>query len=142
MQTADFRERDDLCRGRRAIRTGLRAILGERQMRSGVMIVVEIGRQDAAQVGFIEDDDVIETLAADRTDEALDIGVLPWGARCGDNLLDPHRPDAIAEALAIRGIPVPEQVAGRGRASQICVGFRVTSKWMTLLRWWPRTIIA
>src|SRR5713101_463584 len=113
MQTADCREGDDLARGRRTYRAGLRAILVEREMRSGAVIVLEIGRQDAAQVGFIENDDVIETLAADRADDALDIGVLPWGARCGDDLVDPHGPDTIAEALAIRGIPVPQQVARR-----------------------------
>src|SRR5258708_364460 len=113
MQTADFRKGDDHARGRRTYRAGLRAILGERQMRSGAAIVLEIGRQDAAQVGFVENDDVIETLAADRADDALDIGVLPRGARSGDDLVDPHRPDTIAEALAIRGISVPQQVARR-----------------------------
>src|SRR6266446_2209370 len=99
MQAADFRDGDDRARGRRAYRAGLRAILVERQMRSASVIVLEIGRQDAAQVGFIENDDVIETLAADRADDALDIGVLPRGARCSDDLVDPHRPDTIAEAL-------------------------------------------
>src|SRR6266436_4746753 len=113
MQPADFRDGDDRTCSRRAYRAGLRAILGERQMRSGAVIVLKISRQDAAQVGFVENDDVIETLAADRADDALDIGVLPRGARCGDDLVDPHRPDTIAEALAIRGIPVPQQVARR-----------------------------
>jgi hypothetical protein len=50
-------------------------------MSSGVM-VFKILRQDAAQVMLVQvmlvkDDDVIQTFAADRTDEALDIGILP-----------------------------------------------------------------
>ena len=101
MQTADFREGDDLARGRCADRARLRAILGEGQMRSASVIVSETDREDAAQLGFIENDHVIETLAADRANDALDIGVLPWGARCGDDLLDPHRPATVAEAPAV-----------------------------------------
>jgi len=40
-------------------------------------MVLKIPRQDAAQVMLVKDDDVIQTFAADRTDEARDIGVLP-----------------------------------------------------------------
>ena len=49
-------------------------------MRSGLVMVLKIPRQDAAQVMLVEDDDVIQAFAADRADEALDIGSLP-GAR-------------------------------------------------------------
>jgi hypothetical protein len=38
------------------------------------MMILKIARQDAAQVAFVEDDDVVQTFAADRADEALDIG--------------------------------------------------------------------
>jgi len=46
-------------------------------MRSGLVMISKIGRQDAAQVMLIKDDDVIQTFAADRTDESLDIWILP-----------------------------------------------------------------
>ena len=46
-------------------------------MGSGPVIILKIARQDAAQVTIVEDDDVIQTFAADRADEALDIGILP-----------------------------------------------------------------
>jgi hypothetical protein len=46
-------------------------------MRSGVMMILKIARQDAAQVTLVEDDNVIQTFAADRTDETLDVRVLP-----------------------------------------------------------------
>jgi hypothetical protein len=52
-------------------------------------------------VTLIEDDDVIETFATDRTDDALDIGVLSRRSRRGDDLLDGHRLDTIAKGLAI-----------------------------------------
>jgi hypothetical protein len=38
---------------------------------------LKILRQDAAQVMLVQDDDVIQTFAADRADEELDIGVPP-----------------------------------------------------------------
>jgi hypothetical protein len=46
-------------------------------MRSGRVMVLKILRQDAAQMMLVKDDDVIQTFAADRADEALDIGILP-----------------------------------------------------------------
>ena len=51
---------------------------------------------------------------ADRTDDALDIGVLPRRPRCGDDLLDRHRLDTIAEGLPIRRVAVSQQKARRG----------------------------
>ena len=46
-------------------------------MRPRPMIVLNIGRQDAAQVTLIENDDVIETFAPDRANDPLDISILP-----------------------------------------------------------------
>ena len=55
----------------------LRTILVEREMGSGPVMILKIARQDAAQVMLVEDDDVIQTFAADRANEALDIRILP-----------------------------------------------------------------
>jgi hypothetical protein len=41
------------------------------------MMILKIARQYAAQVTLVEDDYVIQTFAADRTDQALDTWVLP-----------------------------------------------------------------
>ena len=77
MQTAHLRERDDLaCRGR-LYAARLRAILVEREMCSGPVMILNIPRQDATQVTLVKDDNVIQTFAADRADEALDIWILP-----------------------------------------------------------------
>jgi len=46
-------------------------------MHSGPVMILKIARQDVPQVALIEDDDVIQTFAADRADEALDKGILP-----------------------------------------------------------------
>ena len=65
MQTTDLRERDYLARSGWVYRSALRTILGEREMRSRLVVIVKVRRQHAAQVTLIEDDEVIETFAAD-----------------------------------------------------------------------------
>lgn len=83
-------------------------------MRAGSVVVIDVRRQDAAQVALVEDDEVIQTLATYRTDDPLDVRVLPrWSWRDYD-LYDPHRPSALAEARALRRVTVSYQVAGSG----------------------------
>ena len=45
-----------------------------------------MGRADA----YVEHEDVVEALAADRADDALHEGILPGGAWGGEDLADPH----------------------------------------------------
>ncbi len=77
MQTADLREGNNIACGVKLHATRPWAVLVEREMRSGVMMILKIARQHAAQVTLVEDDNVIETFTADRTDETLDVGILP-----------------------------------------------------------------
>ncbi len=77
MKAADLRESDNLSRIRWTGRTRFWAVLGERQVGPGSMIIVEVGRQDPTQVTRVHDNDMIEALPPDRSNDALDIGVLP-----------------------------------------------------------------
>jgi hypothetical protein len=77
MQTSDLREGNDLASSWRVYWARLGAILIEREMCSALVMKLKITRQDVAQVTLVKDDDVIETLTADRADEALDIWILP-----------------------------------------------------------------
>jgi len=54
-----------------------RRIFVQGQMRSEFVVVAGVGRKDAAQMGFAEDDDVIEAFAADRAVQPLCMPVLP-----------------------------------------------------------------
>ena len=60
-------------------------------MRSRVMMILKIARQHAAQVTPAQDDDVIQAFTADRTDEALGVGVLPGRSRGSGGLRRWHR---------------------------------------------------
>ena len=76
VQTADLREGDNgTCRWR-LYGPGLRTILAEREMCPALVVILKICQQHTAQMTLIEDDDVIETFAADRADDALDISVV------------------------------------------------------------------
>ena len=42
-----------------------------------VLIIIDEARENAVQMGFIENDDVIQALTTDRTDQPLDKWILP-----------------------------------------------------------------
>jgi hypothetical protein len=67
MQTAHLRESNNIAGGGRLDGARPWAVLVEREMRSGVMMILQIARQDAAQVTLVKDDNVIQAFAADRT---------------------------------------------------------------------------
>ena len=76
MQATDFRNGYDSSDPARLERAGVGAIFVERKMRATAVIVIEVRGHEAAQMTLIKDHDVIQTLAANRTDYALDRSVL------------------------------------------------------------------
>jgi hypothetical protein len=77
MQATHFGQLYDLAHGRRLDGPWLRRVLAQRQMSSGLVIVGKVGGQDATEMAFIENDDVVETVSPYRPDKALNIGILP-----------------------------------------------------------------
>src|SRR5215467_16220561 len=66
------------------------------------------------QTSLVEHDQVIQALAADRSDDPLDVSTLPWGTRRRQHLLDAHRLDLLHELLAKDPIAIAQQVPWRG----------------------------
>ena len=62
-------------------------------------------------MALVEDDDVIQTFSADRTDETLSVRVLPGRSRRSDDLRDPHRSNAMTKCRTIGFVSVPQQIA-------------------------------
>ena len=77
MESAHFRQLYDLTHRRRHYLSWQGRVFAQGEVSSGVLVVAEIGTQYAAQMCLIKDDDVIETLTPDGSDEALDVGILP-----------------------------------------------------------------
>ena len=114
VEATDLRDGDHFAAPRRLDRARVGAILVERKMRPSAVVVIEIRLQDATQMAPVEDDGVVETLAADRTDHPFDVRVLPRRPWCSDDLCEPHRVDAFMKASAIRCVTVSQQIAGCG----------------------------
>ena len=73
VQTADFGlDHDAASRLDGAFR---RSILAERQVRPRTLVVRHIGPKDPTKMPLIEDE-VVQTLAPDRADDAFDVGIL------------------------------------------------------------------
>jgi len=70
------------------------------------MVVIKVIAKNSFQVSLIQDDDVIQTFSADRSDNAFDIGVLPWRARCRNNFLDSQCSNPPFHLLAINRIAI------------------------------------
>jgi hypothetical protein len=62
---------------------------------------------------FVEDDDVVQALAADRADDAFDVGVLPWGTECDRYFVDAKLCHALAEHVAVDAVVVADEKPGR-----------------------------
>jgi hypothetical protein len=75
MQSANLRNLHDPTHGWRLNRSTDWCVLAQRQMRPGLFIVCEIGFQDSTQTGLIQNDDVIQALSSNRSDQSLEIGV-------------------------------------------------------------------
>src|SRR5881397_1065900 len=114
MHATDFGNLHDPARRGQLDGPAVGRILVEREMRASEVIVGEVAGQDAAQVAFAENQNVIQTLAADRADEQLGEGVLPRAVRSREDFLDPHALHSEAKLLAVDLVTVAQEIGGRG----------------------------
>jgi hypothetical protein len=78
------------------------------------VVVGEVRTKHATQVAFVEHDDVVETVAPDRADQAFGERILPGSARCDDDLANAHALDPVLEISTVDGIAITEEVSGAG----------------------------
>ena len=105
VQTADFRSQHDA-----AVRLDgafHRSILAERKVGARPLVVRDVGPKDSMKMALIEDDDVVQTLAADRADDAFNVGILPGRARCG------------ADGRETEGLDRPTERRAEGRVAVV-----------------------
>ena len=82
-------------------------------MRSDLVVIGSVILQNATQLRFVEHGQVIEAFAPNRSDEALDLAVLPGRARRGRMIADPHCPNAMGVRWAEGPVTVAKQVTWR-----------------------------
>src|SRR2546430_8516951 len=113
MQATDFGNLHDPARLGELDGPDVRRMLVEREVRASPMIAGEVAGQDAAQVAFAENQNVIQTLAPDRADEPLREGILPRAVRRREDFLDPHALHSVAKLLAVDLVTVAQEIGGR-----------------------------
>src|SRR6266498_2416530 len=114
MQATNFGKLHDRAGCRRLDRPDVWRVLVEREMSASPVIVLEVAEQDAAQMPFAENENVIQTLAPDRSDEALGEGILPGAVRRREDFVDPHALHSVPKLLAVDLVTVPQEIGGRG----------------------------
>ena len=83
-------------------------------MRPSCVVVGEVATQQASEMPFAEDDNVIEAFASNRPDDALGEGILPGCSWGDEDLVHPHAFHASGENVAVDGVAITEQVLGCG----------------------------
>jgi hypothetical protein len=65
------------------------------------------------QVALAQDDDVVETVAPDRTHQALGEGILPRAPGSREDFSDLHALHALAERVSVNRVAIAKEI-GRG----------------------------
>lgn len=82
-------------------------------MTSGIVIIIEKLNDELLQVAFVQDDDVIEQLAAEGADKAFDESVFPRRPGSRGDFLDAKCFEAARDFRAIDAVVVADEITGR-----------------------------
>jgi hypothetical protein len=113
MKAADLRDRNDAPARWRLHLALMGAVVVEGLMRARGVVVREVTAQQAAEVSFVEHDDVIEAFPPNRPDDALGERILPGRSRRDEDLANPQAFRPPYEHVAVDGVAIAEQVLGR-----------------------------
>ena len=77
MEPADLRDGDDPATWRGVDVSWLGTVVVERLVWPRGVVVGDVGAQEPAEMGLVQDEEMIQALAADGADDPFDEGVLP-----------------------------------------------------------------
>src|SRR5712672_1221509 len=80
-------------------------------MRSDAIVIVGVGFQDPTQMHLAQDNDVVHTLAPDRSDQPFGKSILPRRGWCGGSVPDADGAQSAGDDAAIDPIPIADEVA-------------------------------
>src|ERR1017187_4699707 len=83
-------------------------------MSAPAVITAKVGCEGSVQGTLTEDDDMIQTFAANGTNQPFNVGPLPRRSRCGEHLFDPHCFDLVNKFRSEDPIPITQEIPGRG----------------------------
>src|SRR5665809_69414 len=91
-------------------------------MRPDVVVIAIIGSQDSAHMCLAQDDEMVHTLAPDRSDQPFGKAILPWRGWCRRLVADAHGPQSACDDDAVDSIPIANEVL-RGIIPRKCLGY-------------------
>src|SRR3954447_25106668 len=100
VETTEFTNLDHITFGAGLFSSELRSVFAERQMRAPAVVIGNIRRESTTERALSEDDHMIQTLAAEGTNEPFDISPLPGRSRRRKHLFDAHSSYLIDEILS------------------------------------------
>jgi hypothetical protein len=77
-------------------------IFVQRQVRAGSIVVVGIGAKYAAQMGLAENDQMVQALSSDRSDQPFNVGVLPGRTGCRGTISGPVGPEFSSQLIMLK----------------------------------------
>src|SRR5882757_3258268 len=80
-------------------------------MRSHAVVIVRIVFQNPTQMFLVQDNDVVQTLASDRSDQPFGKAVLPRRGRCNWLVSDAHRTQSARDDGAVDSISISDHIA-------------------------------
>src|ERR1700731_2574235 len=91
-------------------------------MRSHAVVIVRIVFQNPAQMCLAQNNDVIQTLAPDRSDQPFDKAILPRRGWCGRLVPDAHGAQTARDDAAIDPVAIADEVV-RSLIPGKCFGY-------------------
>jgi hypothetical protein len=82
-------------------------------MRSDIIVIASVGSQDPAQMRFTQDNEMVHTLAPDRSDQPFCKAILPRRGRRGGLVPDAHGAQSAFNDGAINAIPIADDAVRR-----------------------------
>ena len=72
------------------------------------MVISEITTENPFEMALVEDNHVIQTLSADATNDAFDIGILPRAPRCAGTVFHSQSVHAFSKAISVNRIAITQ----------------------------------
>jgi hypothetical protein len=85
-------------------------VLAQRKMSASLVAVRQIRLQVSPQVGFPEDDHMVEAFSPDRADEPLNVSNLPGRPWCRGSIPDAHCSQTPDDCIAVNCISISHHV--------------------------------
>ena len=107
VKSTNFCERHHASFLRRVDASWRRRVLLKGEMGSRPMIIGDVSSKHATQMCLAQNDDVIQTFAAQRSDQSLRVRILPRTGRGRDDFGDADAGDTTPEHIAVDGVAIP-----------------------------------